>query len=118
MRLITALLLSVCAFQQTDAVRDLIQKLRSDKIEEREDAERKLLAIGSPAIPELEKVARDADREVAQRASHLVRLITLSGTLSPRLLRTIPGIEDQLATGDDHAYTVALLVAAYEKENQ
>src|SRR5437867_2986519 len=75
----------------------LVQMLRSESVEEREEAERKLKAIGRPALPELEKAAKAVDAEAAERAKHLLRVIPVMEALTPNILRRIPGIEERLA---------------------
>lgn len=57
-------------------IRELIQKFRSEKVEDRDEAARKLKDLGKKALPELELVAKDKDAEVAGRARDLISLIT------------------------------------------
>jgi hypothetical protein len=59
------------AFQ--DSVPDLIRNLGADEFHVREEAEKKLLAIGKPALEELRKAARDSDDpEVRMRAQAIL----------------------------------------------
>ncbi len=54
-------------------VRLLIEKLGSDRIEVREEAQRMLSDFGRLALAELERASNDADLEVAKRARTLLR---------------------------------------------
>jgi len=58
-----------------------LEKLSSDRIEEREQANHRIRSIGKAAIPELEKVAGAANLEAATRARTLIRLIRLKELL-------------------------------------
>jgi outer membrane lipoprotein-sorting protein len=60
---------------QDPNVEQLIERLRSDKAEEREEATRKLKDAGEAALPLLEKAAKDSDSEVARRAREIVAAI-------------------------------------------
>jgi hypothetical protein len=75
-------LLALCAQEDPAA---LIQKLRSEKIEEREQASQELKKLGMPALAELEKLAADKDIEVATRARTLIRTIRLKEILGVEL---------------------------------
>jgi RNA polymerase sigma factor (sigma-70 family) len=58
------------------AIRALIRQLGDDEFEKREAAQRRLVEIGEPALPQLREAARDSrDAEISQRAARLVRLI-------------------------------------------
>ncbi len=85
--------------------RELVERLRSDSVEERQEVEQRLIALGRAAAPELERAARDPDRELAERARLLLRILDLDARLSPALKKSIPGIERRLAAGGDAAFT-------------
>lgn len=93
----------------TQRARALVEKLRSEKVEDREDASGKLKELGRGALPELEKAARESDREVTDRANLLIRRLELLDLLSADLKKALPGIEDRLAAGDDNEWTIVLL---------
>ncbi|HEV3027117.1 MAG TPA: HEAT repeat domain-containing protein, partial [Planctomycetota bacterium] len=107
-----ALLIVVLLFSPQDAAsteaRTLIEKLRSNKVEERDLATRKLKEMGKAAVPELQKAREDSDSEVAGRAKVLLALFALRERLSPNLRKVLPGVEERLAPGG-HAWTEVLL---------
>ncbi len=88
-------LLAFCLGQNVDADK-LIDRLRSDSVEAREEAARGLLRLGKSALSAIEKAAKDPDGEVAARAAHLIRAIQWQESLSPALRKKYPGIEEQL----------------------
>ncbi len=101
----TALLLLAL---QAGTAREWVEKLRSEKVEERDDAVRRLKEIGRPAAPELEKAAKDPDPEVAGRARKLLNLFAVRERLTPRLCAAMPGIEDRLGDGNDRTWAEIL----------
>src|SRR5262245_1429282 len=72
MAILAALLLLAV---QDDPARDLIAKLQSERIDERERASRRLIALGAAAFPELEEAARSKDLELAGRAQSILRVL-------------------------------------------
>jgi HEAT repeat protein len=101
--------LALLSPRQDESTQKLVEQLKSDQVDERDQAGRAIEALGRKAAPALEKAARDADVDLAARARFLLRLIDLRETLSPRLRKADPGIERRLATGDDAAWTRAFL---------
>ena len=89
--------------------RDLIEKLRSDKVEVREEAARKLKEMGKAALPELEKATMDNDSEVAGRALILLKAINARELLGPAIPKAMPGIDGRLASGEAHSWTDAMM---------
>jgi len=92
--------------------REFVGKLRSDKLEEREEAARKLKDLGNAALPEVEKAAQSADAEVAERARSLLKVIRLRLRLTPNLVARIPNVVERLASGDEHSWTALFLEIA------
>jgi hypothetical protein len=98
-----------------DPVRDLVEKLGSDSLEEREAALEKLRTIGKPALPELEKAAKGRDPEAADRAKYLLRLIPIQEQMPARLLQLMPGLVQRFVLDDPHSWTQLLIDAMHEE---
>jgi len=67
------LLLAALLLLQDPSVEQLIERLGSERIDERGDAERRLKALGRAALPALEEAARSADLEKAKRAAEVLK---------------------------------------------
>lgn len=107
------LLLAPLLAAQDDAARraaELVARLSSENLEEREEAQRALKRLGRAALPALEAAARAPDREAAGRASFLIRRLSIQEQLTPALRQALPGLEDRLAAGT-HPWTLAFLEA-------
>src|SRR5690349_5223061 len=115
--LFLALVLTLQSQDPDKAVRELIEKFRSGDLVTREEATRKLKELEKAAKAELEKVAKDPDRQVARLASSLLERLVLQETLSPRLQEELPGLPDKLAFGGDTEWTQAFLAVAWKREN-
>src|SRR5262245_20644486 len=112
-------LLLLCALSMQDGARELVEKLRSENLEEREEASAKLKKIGTGAIVELEKAAQDPDRDFAARVRGLIETIRIAGSLTDALKSALPGIEERLSPTDDASWTRAFLEAtARDKEGR
>lgn len=61
---------------RSQQVPDLVEKLRSDCIEERQNATRALKLLGGAAVAEVTKAAASSDSEVALRAQEILRLLS------------------------------------------
>ncbi len=104
MALRTAALLLIALGAPQDDPRTLVEQLRSDRAEQRDEAARKLQALGKAAAPALEAAAKDPDSEVSSRAKQLLRRLAVREML-PRVLReTVPAVEDRLVTDGDRAW--------------
>src|SRR2546427_6182272 len=91
--------------QSAHHAREFVEKLRSEKVEEREEATRRLKEMGIAAVSELEKAARDRDVEVAIRARHLLRLIDIAVKVPSELAKALPGFEERLLREEGFIWT-------------
>ncbi|MHC4605973.1 MAG: HEAT repeat domain-containing protein [Planctomycetota bacterium] len=107
-RLAIALALGLLCGQD---VEELVGKLRSGSLTEREKATEDLIAAGKDALPDVKKLLDDPDPEVAARAALIVEGIKIHEALSAEFKRKIPGVAERLAAGGDSAWTRALLEA-------
>ncbi len=82
-------------------------------MEQREEAEKKLKALGRLAAADLLEASKGSDSEAASRAKRLLRILDLRETLPPALLKHHPGAEDRLV-GGGHEWTKLFLLAAAE----
>jgi HEAT repeat protein len=101
----------LCAIQEdpVSRARSLVEKLRSESIEDREVARKALIELGKAALPALREAARDSDAQVAKTASVLILRLEFLEKLSPRLRKWIPGVETRLAQGGDRECMTLLL---------
>src|SRR5688572_32814264 len=102
--------LLLLALFQADDVRDLIEKLGSDKIEVREQATQKLKELGEAARSALEAAAKGGDAERAARVRSLLRFFEVRAKLTPGLLKAVPDAADRIAVSDK-AWAEVLLEA-------
>ncbi len=112
----TFLLLLLALETQADPA-DLIQKLGSPRGEERDEAHRKLKALGKAALPRLREAARSGDSEISTRAKRLIRILEVKDSLPPALLTFSAGIDEKLAS-DPHEWTTLFLAAAAELQKK
>jgi len=109
MALRTAALLLIALGLPQDDPKTLIEQLRSDRAEQRDEAARKLQALGKAAAPALEAAAKDPDSEVSSRARQLLRRLSIRDLLPRVLQETMPKVEDRLVTGGDRAWAELFL---------
>lgn len=83
-----------------DVIRDLVERLGSDKIEARNEALQRLEKIGRAAVPALTKATGDPDVEISSRARAALDRLTIREFLTPALLQNVPGIEIRLLRGE------------------
>jgi HEAT repeat protein len=99
--------LLVCLLQADDAP-SLVEKLRSEKPEERTAAALKLKELGRAAVPALERASREPDLELAEQAKYLLKVIPLREKLTPEIFQVLPQLEERLVRGE---WTGALMDA-------
>ncbi len=116
-RLAAAVLIAALARGQEPSPRaaELVEKLRSESVAERDAATRRLAEMGEAARADLERATGDSDPEVAARARQVLRNIDIRAGLTPALLRALPGLPDRLSGNDEHAWTEAFLEATEQK---
>ena len=105
------LLVLLLGATQGDPAEEAIRRLGSEVASERDGAAARLKQLGEDARPALERAARDADLEIADRARLMLRALEIRKSLPAVLLKTFPGVEDRLATGDP-AWTQFFLAAS------
>jgi len=117
MRFLAALILPALLAPQepSPTVEQLIELLRSPKVDERNRAQQQLALRESESLPALEKAARDADPEVSTRARGLLETIPLFQKLTPTLKRAMPALRERLASGTPHTWTEAFLDATKQE---
>jgi HEAT repeat protein len=116
--LLLAAILGLVQGETDRRARELVERLRSDKIEEREEATRSLRLMGKAAHAEVAKALRDPDAEVASRAALIFPFLQLAGRLSERILRELPQELEGVVEGKPHAWSDAFLAAAGEYEGR
>lgn len=97
------------ALQSEEEVRRVIQKLRSERVEDRESAALALREMGVVAIPQLRLALEDSDPEVSGRAAYLLRAIPVSEALTDNIKRIFPGLVDRLSRGKEWTWTEVFL---------
>ena len=112
---VVALVLSTPMVVQDDPA-SLVEQLGAERIEERDEAQAKLKALGDKAVPVLEKAAFASNLETAVRAKHLLKVIPLMKELTENLRKALPGVEERLASGDKHLWTKVFLEATGRDE--
>ena len=113
--LLTIALVSAQEGRSGDEIRALIAKLSANRIEVRDAAEKRLLALGQQALLPLRKAVKGSDRDVALRAKRLVRILELAAGLTPALRKAWPGVAEKLAFGNDEAWASVFLKMARRK---
>ena len=105
------MLLLLFLFLLQDDPAGLIEKLRSENIEVREAATKRLKELGRAIRPQLEKAEKDPDVEVSSRVAYLIRLIDLPQLITSNLQKVIPDAVERLAKGGDEDWTSVFLEA-------
>jgi HEAT repeat protein len=116
--IVVALVLGAVLAGGQDDPKVLVENLRADRPEIRDQARRALKALGAAALPELERAARSSDAELAAQARTLLRVLELLRTFTPRFLREMPGAEEKLAGGGDEVWTEVLLEATSQETKE
>jgi hypothetical protein len=73
LKLLALCLLSGTQEDPSSAISGLIEKIRSENVEDRDEASRRLAEFGERARPALERAARDADSELRARAKGVLQ---------------------------------------------
>lgn len=70
-----ALLVAFLLAMQGPSIPDLVEKLRADQADRRDEAARELKRLGTAAVPDLERAAKDPDLDFSSRARDLLHQI-------------------------------------------
>ncbi len=93
----------------------LIPQLGHKDFAQRQDASKRLVAVGPPALPALRKAAKDEDKEIARRATECVTAVERDGG-SGRPLAVVRLLLKQRAKGAAEALVRYLPFAAYDPD--
>lgn len=107
------LALSPSSQEPSSPVAKLVEKLNSDVIDEREEAQRSLKSLGKEVLPLLRK-ARESGKgepELLARLGLIIHFIETRELLTTELRKAIPGIEEKLAFREDRVWTEMFLEA-------
>jgi hypothetical protein len=118
--MVIALLFGLLASAQDDVtrqVRELVEQLSLDRIEDREHAARQLRTFGKAALAELRKPRPKPDFEGEVRISHVIRAIEVQEQIPAVFLAGVPGIVDRLLGSKPHEWTTLFLELA-ETDNE
>ena len=103
-----------------DNVHKLIEQLKSDSVEERNEATRRLRKLGSVTVPMLEESMKGADSETKLRISTLLRILPSLRVVGHVVFATLLNLDDRITAvlgqdgrvaysyrRNDHEYVVA-----------
>jgi len=112
--------LFLCGAQEEASrqARRLVERLRSDRVEDRDEAARMLEKLGPAALPYLDKAQNDSDLDVQTLAGNTAKVIRTAEKLSTRLKAALPGAERRLAFGDGGTWTQVFFEATAEDEGK
>lgn len=113
--LLLSLLLPARQAEAPPQARELVEKLKSENIEERGQAYQQLKLVGEPAREDLQRVAKGDDAEAARLAERLLKVIPIFQKLTPALRKEFPQLEERVVDKPE-AWTDALLEAADDPE--
>ena len=88
-------LLLVQDSEQDQKIADLVEKLESDSVVDRESASEELRKVGTAALPQLREVAKTGSAEAKTRAEEIIRTIELA----EKVKVVHPGIKVLYASG-------------------
>ncbi|MHC4605819.1 MAG: HEAT repeat domain-containing protein [Planctomycetota bacterium] len=94
---------------QQDEAEELVGRLRSQSLVEREEAVRKLKELGEAAVPALERAAKHIDPEVAAQARYVLRFLDVRKVLGPDVVRQQPALLERLVAGGPREWVTAFL---------
>lgn len=87
-----------CVYDEQEEIVKLIKALEDDEIQVRDDATKKLIAIGEPALKDLRKAAQSSDADVKHRANAIIATIEVKRSMpfSPKLMGWYPSIYEEI----------------------
>ncbi|HXX93085.1 MAG TPA: HEAT repeat domain-containing protein, partial [Planctomycetota bacterium] len=87
---------------------ELLEALRSDRIDERETAAEEIRKQSASAVPFLERAARSEDPEFSARAREILRAIQISSVATQKLAQAVPRVLTRRFREDPAEWIAAL----------